>query len=88
MARSMALLRPILVLSVLIVVITLSTIATANDGRECAKLLEGREVKKPLIKFDPKTFEYRGLTPEGLNAFGKVQQRQQLRNFPSDTKQP
>lgn len=43
----------------------LSSVADRGDAR--SEEIAAR--KKQLIKFDPKTFEYAGLTPEGLQAF-------------------
>ena len=58
------------ILTVFVLGLSPSAFATNKCAELLSKYTEGEKApKEKLVKFDPKTFEYRGLTEEGLKAF-------------------
>ena len=78
-----ALSQSAVLLSFLIVSVTLTYPAVTWANNSCAELLAGTTApKEQLVKFDDKTFEFRGVTPQGLAALKKardvIRERAQL----------
>lgn len=73
--------------SILCILIPFTSLARANE--HCLSLFAGdKPAKKQLIQFDSKTYQYSGLTPEGLQALRQARDtiRERARLFRSDLK--